>query len=326
VRNANNGSKVQVDYVGALTLTVSVSLLLLGLLQGGARGWADPLVAGMVAAAAVLIAFFVFWERRVREPIVPPQLFKNKFFTAAAISGLFVGMAMFGTISFLPLFVQGVIGSTATEAGYTLTPFMLGWVVSSAIGGWILLRIGYRTTVFGGMAFLLTGFILFTTFSADTPRPFLLGSVAFGGVGMGLIITSLLISVQSSVSKQQLGIATSASIFSRSIGGTLGVAILGTVMAIGLQSAIDDLPKDDFTPSQLEQLTNLVQQPDALVARADSQAIDPLVLSTVRQALASGLHNVFVVGLWFVVAAMLAAFLLPKGKAQEHVYREEISN
>lgn len=312
---------VKVDYVGALALMGSVTLLLFGLLQVGQTGWGDPVVLALLLPGVCAIVFFACWERRVPEPIVPLSLFGNRIFSAAAISGVFVGMSMFGTISFLPLFVQGVIGTSATLAGFSLTPFMLGWVVSSAIGGRVLLRIGYRTTVFIGMGFLLTSFVLFTTFSETTTQPFVLGSVACAGIGMGLIITSLLIAVQNSVSRRQLGIATSASMFSRQIGGTLGVAILGTIMALGMQQAIAGMPTDHLSPEQVTQLETLAKNPDALILRSGS-ATAPEVVSLLRTGLANALHGVFLMGLVFVLAAVVTAFLIPKGRAQEHAYRE----
>lgn len=314
-------AQVKIDYLGALSLTVSMTLLLLSLLRGGQLGWSDPGVALMMFASLILLLFFVWWEHKAAEPLLPLSLFQNRIFTAVAISGLFVGMAMFGTITFLPLFVQAVLGTSATEAGSSLTPFMLAWVVSSAIGGRLLLRIGYRRTVFIGMGMLMTGFILFTTFTASVTRAFVLTAVAFAGAGMGLIIVSLLLAVQNSVSKRQLGIATSATVFTRSIGGTIGVAVLGTVMTLGMQ-AISNLPVSGLTPSQVEQLRSLAKHPDALVSRS-SDGIAPEVLDLLRSSLASALHNVFLFGLGFVILSLLAAFLIPKGKAQDHVYTGE---
>ncbi len=314
--------RVQVDYLGALTLVGSMTLLLFGMLGAGRGGWADPGVAALLAAGLGALGFFVWWERRAPEPIVPLSLFSNRIFSAAAIGGLFIGMAMFGTISYLPLFVQGVQGGSATEAGFSLTPFMLGWVVSSTVGGRVLLRIGYRTTTLIGMGFLLTSFALFATFTVATTRPFVLGAVGLAGMGMGLVVTSLIIAVQSAVSKGQLGIATSASLFSRSIGGTLGVALLGTVLTVGMQAALADLPQGALTPAQVEQLVELAAHPDAILLQREG-AIAPEVFALLRGGLADALHGVFVVGLGFVALAALTAFLIPSGRVEDHAYQGE---
>jgi len=313
--------KVKIDYLGAFSLTASMTLLLLGLLRGGKLGWLDAGVLAMVVGSAALLALFAWWERRAPEPLFPLSLFDNTIFTTTSLSGLFVGMAMFGSISFLPLFVQAVIGTSATDAGSSLTPFMLGWVVSSAVGGRLLLRIGYRPTIFIGMGFLLLGFVLFTQFGANTSRTFVLLAVALAGVGMGLIIVNLLLAVQNAVPKSQLGIATSASVFTRSIGGTIGVAIFGTVMVLGMQQALAGLSLERFSPEQVEQLRALALRPSALITRS-AGSVAPEVLDALRGALAHALHNVFIVGLGFVLLASLSVLLIPKGRAQDHVYQE----
>lgn len=321
-RQMRGKEKVKVDYLGALTLTVSMSLLLLGLLRAGeASSWGDPGVIGMLVSSLVLFIFFFYWEARVEEPIFPLELLKNQIFSAASISGLFVGMAMFGTITYLPLFVQAVLGGSATEAGTSLTPFMLGWTASSALGGRLMLRIGYRPTIFIGMAFLITGFFLFTTFNMDTGRIFLLSSVGLAGMGMGLIILSMILAVQNSVSQRQLGIATSASLFTRSIGATVGVAILGTVLTLSMQQGIGQLSLDDLSVEQQAQVNKLAANPDSLVAEV-GESYDPKVMTIIRGTLADALHIVFIFGLGFAVLAFLTSFLIPKGKAEEHSFKE----
>lgn len=317
----NRGSS-SVDWLGVFALSAAVSLLLLGLLREGQLGtWTDPGVLALFAASAVGLAGFVGWERRVREPIFPLELFENKIFTAAALSGLFVGMAMFGSISFLPLFVQSVIGTSATEAGSTLTPFMLGWVVFSTLGGRWVLRVGYRVTVFSGMGLLVSGFVLFTTFTAATSRAYVLGAVGLAGAGMGLIVFTLLLAVQNAVPRRQLGIATSASVFTRMVGGTIGVAVLGTVLSLGLTRRLGALGVQELGPEGRSQLVALVAHPEALITGAGA-GLDPRVLRLFRETLAGALHEVFLVGLGFALIALVATFLIPKGKVQEHAHRD----
>ncbi len=321
-RQMRGKNKVKVDYIGALSLTTSMSLLLLSLLRAGElSNWADIGVLSTLVASLFLFVFFFYWEARVEEPIFPLELLKNRIFSAAALSGLFVGMAMFGTITFLPLFVQAVLGGSATEAGTSLTPFMLGWTFSSALGGRFVLRVGYRTTVFTGMAFLMIGFFLFTTFNADTERLFLLFSVGLAGIGMGLIIFSMILAVQSSVPQRQLGIATSASLFTRSIGATVGVAILGTVLTLGMQHGVSLLSLDNLSAEQQAQVFQLAANPDSLIAQ-ENQTFDPEVITIIRGTLADSIHTVFVFGLIFAFLAFLSSFLVPKGKVEDQTYRE----
>lgn len=319
MKNSTQTKDVKVDYLGAMALTGSMSLLLFGLLQGSQWGWLTFEFMGLMALSAALITFFVIWEQRVSEPIFPFTLFKNRMFTAVIISGTFVGMAMFSTMTFLPLFMQGVLGTSPTEAGAVMMPLSLAWVLSSVIGGRLLLRIGYRKTVFIGMAFLLISFIGFATLSIETTKWLVYTWASLAGIGMGLIIISLILAVQSSASQKQLGIATSASLFSRSMGGVIGVAILGTVMTIGLQQAIDIIPTDNLTPAQLEELQLLTENVNEIVApSSDQSSFSAEVIHLFRGSLASALHNVFLFSLGFALIAFLVSFVIPKGKIEEH--------
>src|SRR5262249_44132351 len=153
-------------------LTVGMTALLVMLVEAGRSGAqpdAPPVV--LLGLAALLLAAFVIWERRTAEPLLPLRLFVDRMFRAAAISGLLVGMAMFGTISFVPLFVQGVLGGTATQAGTALTPFVLGWVTFSAISARLLLKVGYRPPVLAGTGCLCVAFLLMGQMGPETTRP-----------------------------------------------------------------------------------------------------------------------------------------------------------
>lgn len=312
-------AQARIDYVGALALTGSMTLLLLGLLKGSQAGWLAPEVLAMLISSAGLLAAFVLWERRFPQPILPLALFGHRIFTASAISGLFVGMAMFGTISYLPLFVQGVMGGSATQAGSSLMPFTLGWVIFSTVGGRVLLRLGYRPTVFIGMGVMLLGFLTFTALSASVSWALVLLAVGLAGSGMGMVVVSLLLAVQNSVPRNQLGIATSSSIFARSIGGTIGVSILGTVLSLGMQYATAHVSPQALTPTQAQEAVALAKHPEVLISGA-AQGVSAEAADWARQALDGALHNVFLLGLLFVVFALSAAFLIPKGKAQEHMH------
>ena len=149
--------RVRIDYVGAALLFSGVLLLLLGLFAlGTAQGWA------LLAVAAFLLAALIWVEQRVPDPILPLPLFRNRLFTTACLHGLLAGGAMFGSISFIPLFVQVERGATATAAGAMLTPIIIGWVTASTIGGRMLLKIGYRTLVLAGVVLLVIGAFMMT--------------------------------------------------------------------------------------------------------------------------------------------------------------------
>jgi EmrB/QacA subfamily drug resistance transporter len=229
----------QIDYAGVILFAVGVSALLLGLVGAGRAGtWTRPDVAGPLVAGVLALALFVRVERTAREPIVPLRLFENRMVIAATITGFLAGMAMFGAISFVPLFLQGVVGTSATQAGFVLTPFVLGWVAMSVISARLVLRIGYRIVVMTGMAFLVAAFGLLARWDATLTSGVAMRSMLLGGLGMGMNMVPMLIAVQSAVPRSDLGIATSMTQFFRAVGGALGLSLMGAVMARRLAAGL----------------------------------------------------------------------------------------
>jgi MFS family permease len=275
----------------------------------------------LLAVAAVLLVAFVAWERRAPEPLLPLRLFANRMFRAAAISGFLAGVAMFGAISFVPLFVQGVQGGTATQAGTALTPLVLGWVIFSAISARLLLKVGYRWPVLAGMACLTLAFYLMSEMTPGTTRGALAWTMALAGVAMGLVMVPLLIAVQNSVPRRDLGAATSATTFFRSIGGAVGIAVMGAVLAHQLGSQIMRLG-NGLTGLSAARLRDLAAHPDAIVHPVLRSTLPPAVLAVFSEALAHALHAVFLVGLAIACLALASAFLVPAGRAQDLILDE----
>jgi MFS family permease len=257
------------------------------------------------------VLFFVT-ERRAAEPIVPFALFRNRIIAVGSIIAFLVGAAMFGALSFIPLFVQGTLGGTATEAGALLTPFLLGWVVMSVVGGRLMFRVGYRPTILAGLFVLVISFAVLATFGRNTPRAWLIGDVLAMGIGMGLVMFALLITVQNSVGRSQLGIATSLNQFSRSIGQTVGVAVMGTVMTISLASHVAEIQKESGLPEA--DVAWVVHNPSALIDPIARASQNPDLIKAMSGALAGALHNVFMTGVAFAVLSLLSGFLLPAGQ------------
>ena len=228
-----------VDYAGILLFAIGVSVLLLGLVEAGRAGaWGGLDVLGPLAVAVVALGSFVAVERRAREPIVPLRLFGNRIVLAAIVTGFLAGMAMFGAISFVPLFLQNVSGASATLAGFVLTPFVFGWVALSAGSARLVLRIGYRIVVFAGMICLALAFLLFTRWDASLTPATAMRDMLLAGVGMGLTMVPMIIAVQSAVPRTELGIATSLTQFFRAVGGAIGLSVMGAVMAQRLHAGL----------------------------------------------------------------------------------------
>lgn len=306
-------SRPVIDYLGAIWLTIAITLLLLVLVESGDPTiWSKPITLIAVAGILIFSALFAWTEQHAPEPIVPFSLFRNRIIGVGSITAFMVGAAMFGALSFIPLYVQGALGGTATEAGALLTPFLLGWVTMSVVGGRLMFRIGYRPTILAGLVVLVASFGVLTTFGSATPRSWLVGDVLAMGIGMGLVMFALLITVQNSVSRGQLGIATSLNQFSRSIGQTVGVAVMGTVMTISLASHIAEIQKESGLPEA--DVARTVHNPSALIDPIARAAQNPELIRAMKGALAGALHNVFLTGVAFAVLALLSGFWLPAGE------------
>jgi EmrB/QacA subfamily drug resistance transporter len=227
------------DWTGVVLFTVGIAALLLGIFEAGRVGvWTGPDVLVPITIAVVALAAFVPVERRAREPIIPFRLFRHRMVLAAGVNGFLSGMAMFGAISFVPLFLQHVSGMSATAAGFVLMPFVLGWVAMSIVSARLVLRIGYRAPVVAGMACLAAAFLLLMRWAPGLTQAVAMRDALLGGIGMGLTFVPMLLSVQSAVARSDLGAATSLTQFLRTIGGAVGLSVMGAVMVRRLASGL----------------------------------------------------------------------------------------
>jgi EmrB/QacA subfamily drug resistance transporter len=303
-----------IDYAGAALLMAAITLLMLALVEGGVSitMLLAPRNLALFAGAAALATFFVWVEKRVPDPLIPFRLFRNRVVTVSVIAGFFAGVGMFGAISFVPLFAQAALGATATQAGSLLTPLMLSWVGMSVIGGRLLLKVGYRQTCITGFALLTLGFILLSSYQRETARFWLYLDLILIGAGLGLTMLTLLIAVQQSVSRTQLGIATSLNQFSRSIGGAVGVAVMGAVLSAGLASQLSKVAGSGDSILTPERAAELSANPNALIDPQARAALTPGMIDVLQEAMATAMHNVFWVGTALAGLALLASFYLPR--------------
>lgn len=305
--------KPKIDYAGAGLLMIAISLLMLALVEGGAsiRTLLTPENILLIGGAVGLLILFFFVEKRASDPIIPFDLFKNRTVAVSVGAGFLAGVAMFGAISFIPLFAQGALGSTATEAGSLLTPLMLAWVSMSVIGGRLLLKIGYRSITLIGFVVLSVGFVFLAMFQRETPRVWLYVDLVLIGAGLGLTMLTLLIAVQQAVERSKLGIATSLNQFSRAIGGAFGVAIMGAFLTAGLAAELTNFARNGNTVLTVEQAQAYAENPNALVDPSAKAQISPETLDVLQEAMAVSIHRVFWVGAILSLAALGVAFLLP---------------
>jgi EmrB/QacA subfamily drug resistance transporter len=303
------------DLLGMAVFAAAISAFLVGLVDAGAaESWFRS--SGLLALSAVLLAVFVFVERRVAEPVIPLRLFGNPIVRSAAITGLLAGMAMFGAITYVPLYLQAVTGTTATQAGWVLMPFVLGWVLFSIVAARLALRIGYRRVVLTGMGTLVLAFVLLSGWNETLTAAAAARDVTLAGVGMGMIFVPMLIAVQSAVPRAMLGSATSLTTFFRTIGGAVGVAVMGAAMTHRLERALAGMVTT--APDGLrEPLQRLAAHPDLVVNPITRATLGADVLDQMRPALAHAVGGVFVVGLVVATVALLSALLVPAGRAHD---------
>jgi predicted MFS family arabinose efflux permease len=195
--------------------------------SGSRYDWSSPQIIGLCFIGVLLLAIFLWTETKAKEPMIPLVLFKNRTITLSSIAGFFMSAGMFGVIAYVPLFVQGVIGVSPSVAGYLLTPLMLASAVSSTIGGRLMSKVSYRTILVPSLVLMAVAIILLAQMSANTTTLQLVLNLVLTGLGMGAVYPALGTAAQSAVDQGNRGVATSTSQFFRSIGGTIGVSVLG---------------------------------------------------------------------------------------------------
>ncbi|MGI8640094.1 MAG: MDR family MFS transporter [Pyrinomonadaceae bacterium] len=314
--------KPKIDYAGAGILMLAISLLMLALVEGSASVATFLSLENilLIIASIILLLLFAWIEKRASDPIIPFNLFKNRTVSVAIGAGFLGGVAMFGAISFIPLFAQGALGSTATEAGSLLTPLMLSWVLMSVIGGRVLLKVGFRTITIIGFIVLTAGFIFLSMFQRDTARIWLYVDLVLIGAGLGLTMLTLLIAVQQAVERTKLGVATSLNQFSRAIGGAFGVAIMGAFLTAGLATQLNQAAQSGNNSLTVEQAAAFAANPNALIDPPAKAGLSPETLDVLQQAMAVSVHKVFWVGAILSALALLVALFLPKQNNESELH------
>ncbi|HYD53202.1 MAG TPA: MDR family MFS transporter [Gemmatimonadaceae bacterium] len=276
----------RIDYLGAALLAALLSSLVVVTDLGGTTvPWASTTIYALVAAAAVALILLLVVERRAAEPVLPLHLFGNRAFTVASLVGFAVGFALFGSVTYLPLFLQVVRGSSPTESGLQMLPQMGGLLLTSIGSGQLISRTGrYRIYPIVGTAVMTLAFFLFSRIQADTSLGHAMLLMLMLGMGMGLVMQVLVIAVQNAVDYRDLGVATSGALLFRLIGGSLGTAILGAILA----SRLDTNVRTAFPAGlpggagqhgfDMTMLARLPAEARALYASAFTSALDQLFL------------------------------------------------
>jgi EmrB/QacA subfamily drug resistance transporter len=295
----------RIDYLGASLLGAGVTCIVLLTTWGGTEyPWASAQTLGLALGALVLLGFFIQVERRAPEPILPLQLFRNSVFAVSNAAGFIIGLALFGSIVFLPQYLQIVKGDGATNSGLLLVPMMVGLLITSIVSGQLISRTGrYKIWPILGTAVTVVGLFLLSTMGAATPAIVTAAYMVVLGLGLGGVMQVLVVVVQNSVAQRDLGTATSTATFFRSMGGSIGVPIFGAIFSnVLIAKLVTDLPKG-FHLGGLS----------GGVGNASPQVLDKLpavIHSGVVHAFSQSLGSVFLAGVPFaVIALVLVCFI-----------------
>ncbi|WP_269844943.1 MDR family MFS transporter [Lottiidibacillus patelloidae] len=304
--------KHKIDYFGSVFMLIAVLSLMVILVQGGVKwAWTDLKTIFFLSTFVISAILFFFQEKRASNPMMPFSLWKHRLIALANTTSLTTGMLLIGISSFLPAYVQGVMGYSPMVAGFTLTTLSIGWPIAAFLAGRLVIKIGFRNTAIIGGAFLIVGGIFFVMLD-PTKGPIWAGIGSFIiGLGMGLTNTTFIVAIQSSVDWKDRGIATASNSFMRTLGSTLGAALLGGVLNNRLQEFIKENNMDDIIS---------IDAANLLLDEAQRNVLPESSRILLQEGLTLSLHSVY----WGVASLAVISFLLtvflPRKKEDDHKY------
>jgi len=333
--HTEDGADRSLDYLGAALLTGALVPILVGFTNKQTGDWADPAVGGLILVGLVVLVGFILAERRAHEPLVPLHLFRIPAFSGSVTAMFMAAMGFFAAIVFLPRWFQVVNGSSATESGYQILPLLIGLIFSAVLSGQIVARTRqYKLIVVGGMVLLAIGLFLSTNIRPDTPLPMLWLWMLITGLGIGPAFAVFTLVVQNSVPVRELGAATSSLTLFQQVGGTVGLAITGTIFTETLLKEVPDQLVASGVPPEfaagfagggsdaLNQLTgvgDLGQRILAQVPEAFQAQIEPLIpgiVDAIHTAFSIATGAAFTVGIaTAIIAAVVAVLTIPSAGA-----------
>ncbi len=308
----------KIDWQGATLLITMILSLLFAIELGGSEtyAWVSWQIIGLFVVTVVLFVRLLQVENRIKDPIVHIDLFRNRIFAASQSISFFYGVIMIMGATYIPLFIQGVYGESASAAGQTLTPMMLSVVASSIIGGRFVNKAPFRSIMLVSTGILLSALVLLSTLSADTPRYAVTLYMVIVGLGMGMNFSVLNVAALHGVDKQNNGAAISLLTFFRTIGGAMGVIVFGVIQSHLFRASIE---KTVSNPELVAQLDN----PRDLLIPQIRESLPPVVLEQAKEALASSISSLYLIGIALIVVAGISTILM--GNARVDLSRKEQS-
>jgi EmrB/QacA subfamily drug resistance transporter len=325
---SNATGKRKIDWFGAASITGAVVALLLALTWGGQKepqgyAWDSPQIIGLFGAAIVLAALFIYIESKVDEPIVPLHLFKVPAVRSVAFISFSLGAVMLGATLYIPLFVQVVLGQTASSSGAITTPLALALVFANILTGQFTGRVGILKIPFiSGAIITSIGVGLLTTLNSSSPSWEVTLFMIVVGVGLGQIMPSMTIAVQESVQRRDLGVGISTVQFFRAIGSTVGVAVVGTIVNNSYVTNINAAPAARNLPAQL---LTAIQEPQNLLNKQVAANLPPTIVGAVHDALSTAIHNGFMLALGLSLVTVLVTFTVPNIRVRSDLKKKKIA-
>jgi EmrB/QacA subfamily drug resistance transporter len=302
----------RIDYLGAAVLAAALSVIvLLCTLGGTSYAWGSPTIIGLAVVAILLIAAFVSIEHRAAEPVLPPRLFRDRVFSVTSAIGLVVGFALFGSVTYLPLFLQVVLGASPTGSGLQILPLMGGLLITSISSGQIISRTGrYKAFPIAGTAIMAVGLGLLSTMNPQTTRVTASAFMFVLGLGLGMVMQVLVLAVQNAVEYKDLGVATSGATLFRSIGGAVGTAVLGSIFSNRLTSELTSV----LPPTATRTLGSGASLNTAALKRLPAP-----IHADYLTAFTNSLSTVFIVAAGVAAVAFLLSLMLPQRPLRETI-------
>lgn len=310
-----------IDYWGIATLSLGLTAGLLATAWGGTQyPWSSIQIRGLYAAAALLLGLFVWIETRAPEPVIPLALWRSRIFALSNVANMTVAMAMFGAIYYVPVFIQGALGKDATGSGAILIPMTLSMIGMSIVNGFVISHTGrYKPNLLLGLAVMGFGYYLLTRMDTDTPDAVLIRNLVLVGLGLGTALQTYTLIVQNSVGREDLGVATATTQLFRSMGATIGIALLGTLLTGGLRTEIARrLPAD---ASGMGGAAGL--DAGAVISPEGLSRVPPELLGAIREGIAAALRGVFLAGLPLVALAFAATVFIREVPLRRTVHADE---
>lgn len=327
--------RVKVDWMGSVGLVIALTPILLGFTWAGSKyAWNSPMEFSLFGGGLVALGLFIWWERKSADPLLAPDLFKNRIFNASLILGILVSMTMFGSLMFLPVYVQGVLGLNAQGSGWVMSPMMISFIAGSVVSGQIISRTGrYRILAWSSGLVIVVGSFLLSLMTMHTTWPTVVGNMVVLGLGIGSLMPLMNVAVQNAFPYQMMGTVNATQQFVSSLGGVIAAPVFGSILD---QSFTHKLSQT--LPSSLKHFGSRMAglNPQALLTHQAQQAISRQfdqfgtpghqmyvqLMEAIRESLAFGMHHLFHFALVFAMLALIGTFFLPEIRLKGREYFE----